>query len=389
MKKILLVVLAVSLSFSGYSQKGKVTAALNFIETGELDKAKSALDEAMVNEKSKNLPNTFFAKGQLCQAVFDSNDSKYASYYADPLEEAYNAYEKALSLDTKSAIKKKMITGMVYNNLLYSLGNKGIQQFQQSDFANAVKTFETQIKVMESDCYVGGIDTGVYYNAGLAALNAKDYTNGQKFFQKCIDLGYLGVTPHFQLAECYTGLGQADKAEQYLLSLPGKYPNDPSITLSLIDAFIKSGKYDQASKYLEQAIADDPSNYNLYYVAGVTYLNNSNFDKAIDYLTKANQLNGNVFDTNYGLGAAYINYGADLSLKANDIIDIAEYNAAVTKANEEFKKAIPYMEAARKLQPDNIDVLNSLKELYFRLRQEDPSLTAKYNEVNGILESLR
>ena len=113
MKKILLVVLAVSLSFCGYSQKGKVTAALNSITSGELDKAKSALDEALVNEKSKNLPNTYYALGELCKAVYLSEDDKYASLYANPLTEALAAYKKALSLDTKNAIQKKMVSGRV------------------------------------------------------------------------------------------------------------------------------------------------------------------------------------------------------------------------------------------------------------------------------------
>ena len=388
MKKILLVVLAVSLSFSGYSQKGKVTAALNSMAAGELDKAKSALDEAMVNEKSKNLPNTYFALGQLCQAVYESSDDKYSSLFSDPLAEAVAAYEKAISLDAKKAIQKKMVSGRVYNNLLYQLGDKAIEQFQNGNYTGAMKTFDSQINVMESDCYVGAIDSSVYYNAGIAAMNAKDYAAGQNYFQKCVDLGYLGVTPHIQIADCYSALGQADKAEQYLLSLPSKYPNDPTIKLSLIDAFNKLGKYEQAYKFLDQAIAEDPSNYNLYYVAGVTYLHDNNFEKAISNLTKAYQLNSSTFDTNYGLGAAYVNYGADLAQKANDIIDIAQYNAAIDEANEVFKKALPYMEAALNYQPDNVDVMNTLKELYFRLRQIDPSLTTKYNEINAKINAL-
>ncbi|MBP5709279.1 MAG: tetratricopeptide repeat protein, partial [Bacteroidales bacterium] len=167
-----------------------------------------------------------------------------------------------------------------------------------------------------------------------------------------------------------------------------KYPNDPTIKLSLIDAFNKLGKYEQAYKFLDQAIAEDPSNYNLYYVAGVTYLHDNNFEKAISNLTKAYQLNSSTFDTNYGLGAAYVNYGADLAQKANDIIDIAQYNAAIDEANEVFKKALPYMEAALNYQPDNVDVMNTLKELYFRLRQIDPSLTTKYNEINAKINAL-
>ena len=58
----------------------------------------------------KNWSNTYFAKGKLCQAVFQSDNPKFKDYYADPLAEAYAAYEKSMELDPKGSIKKKIIT---------------------------------------------------------------------------------------------------------------------------------------------------------------------------------------------------------------------------------------------------------------------------------------
>ena len=45
--------------------------------------------------------NTYFAKGKLCQAIFKSDNPKFKAFYADPLAEAYAAYEKAMELDPK------------------------------------------------------------------------------------------------------------------------------------------------------------------------------------------------------------------------------------------------------------------------------------------------
>ena len=69
--------------------------------------------------------NTYFAKGKLCQATFDSKDPKIKAFYPDPLTEAYTAYLKAMELDPKGNIKKKIITGSIFNNLAVSLYNQG------------------------------------------------------------------------------------------------------------------------------------------------------------------------------------------------------------------------------------------------------------------------
>ena len=112
MKKFFLLIAAVSISFGAMAQKGKVTSALSYIDQGILDKAKEAIDQALINESTMNWPNTYFAKGKLCQAVFESADTKFKSFYPDPLGEAYASYEKAIELDTKGSFKKKIITGI-------------------------------------------------------------------------------------------------------------------------------------------------------------------------------------------------------------------------------------------------------------------------------------
>ena len=108
MKKFFLLIAAVSISFGAMAQKGKVTSALSYIDQGILDKAKEAMDQALANEATANWFNTYFAKGRLCQATFESKDPKIKAYYADPLGEAYAAYEKAMELDPKGTIKKKI-----------------------------------------------------------------------------------------------------------------------------------------------------------------------------------------------------------------------------------------------------------------------------------------
>jgi tetratricopeptide (TPR) repeat protein len=383
MKKFLLLIAAVSISFGAMAQKGKVTSALSYIDQGILDKAKDNIDQALTNEATANWFNTYFAKGRLAQASFDSKDPKVKAFYPDPLAEAYESYLKAMELDPKGGIKKKIITGSIFNSLAISLYNQGSAKFEAKDYAGALQSFQTQIKITESEIYVGAVDTGMYYNAGLAAVNSAKYADAVKYFQKCVDMKYLGITPYFQMSEAYVSLGDTAKAETTLQGLSSKFPNDKNVTLQLIDLYIKSGKNVEAQKYIKVAKEADPNNYSLYFAAGIIFLNENKYDEAIPELAKSIELKGDVYDTQYGLGAAYINKAADMFKKANEIMDVKKYSDAVDEANAVYAKALPYMEKAIELKPDDIYTMRSLQELYYRLKQTD-----KYNAVKLKLDAI-
>ncbi|HBE41742.1 MAG TPA: hypothetical protein DDW27_11165 [Bacteroidales bacterium] len=388
MKKFYSLLLVVCITLGALAQKGKVTSALSFIDQGALDKAKEALDQASVHEKSKDWFNTYFAKGKLCQAVYQADNPKFNSFCNDPLDEAYAAYEKAISLDPKGGTKKKIITNMIYNSLALDLYAQGSKKFEARDYQGALKSFATQIEITESDKYAGAIDTGMYYNAGLAAINASKFQDAIKYFQTCADMQYLGITPHIQIYESYMGLGDTTKAEAYLLDLPNKFPGDNAAILQLIDFYLKADNPDQAQKYIKIAKDADPDNYSLFFAAGIMYLNQNKFDESIEELTKSIELKDDLYDTQYGLGAAYINKAADMFTKANDIMDVNEYSKAVEEANAVYGKALPYMEKALELKPDDVYTLRSLQELYYRLRQKNPSLNTKYEETRAKLNTL-
>jgi tetratricopeptide (TPR) repeat protein len=389
MKKFLLLIAAVSISFGVMAQKGKVTGAQSYIDQGNLDKAKEAIDEALTNEKTMNWFNTYFVKGDLCQATFKSDNPKFKAFYEDPLAEAYASYEKALELDPKGTAKKKLITGMVFNTLAINLYSQGSTRFEAKDYPGALKSFETQIKITEGENYVGAIDTGMYYNAGLAAVNSGKYTEAVKYFEKCAELKYQGITPYFQMSEAYLSMGDTVKAESVLTGLNSKFPNDKNVTLQLIDLYIKSGKNEEAQKYIKIAKEADPNNYSLYFAAGIIFLNETKYDEAITELTKSIEIKGDLFDTQYGLGAAYINKAFEMSKKANDIMDPKKYADAVEELNIVYAKALPYMEKANEIKPNDIYAMGSLQELYYRLKAKDPAYGPKYDAIKAKVDAAK
>lgn len=381
MKKFFLLIAVVSISLGAMAQKGKVTSAQSLIDQGELGKAKEAIDQALANESTMNWFNTYFVKGKLGLAVFESDKPDVKGFYADPLDEAYTAFEKAMELDTKGSTKKKIITNMIYNSLAVDLYAQGSTFFAEKNYERALKSFETQIKITESDKFVGPVDTGMYYNAGLAAVNSGKAADAIKFFDKCVEMKYLGVTPYLQLTECYQIMGDTAKAESLLTSLSSKFPDDKNVILNIIDFYIKAGKNPEAQKYIKDAKVSDPDNSALYFASGIIYLNENKYDEAIVELTRSTELKGDVYDTQYGLGASYINKAYDMNLKANEIMDVKKYNEAVEQINIVYAKALPYMEKALELKPNDVYSMRSLKELYYKLKQTD-----KYNAIKAKLD---
>ena len=386
MKKLLVLLIAIFVTYGASAQMGKVTSALSYIDQGLLDKAKEALDQALVNEKSKDNPKTFMALGKLQQESFRSENPKFKAFYKNPLEEAYANYEKAMQLDTKGTIKKQLSINSTYLQLGNDFINQGVQCFESEDFEGALKSFENNIKVGSSDIYVGVIDSGIYFNAGLAAYNGKMYAKAIPYFQKCIDMKYEASMPYFLMYNSYMSIDDIDDAEATLKKAFEQYPDNQDVILQLVDFYMNNNKLDQAFSYLNMAKEKDPSNFSLFWAEGVLYMKQEKYDEAISALTKSVELKGDQFDTQFNLGVSYYNKAVEMFQKANDIMDVEKYNAAVAEANVVFAKAIPYFEKASSIKPDDIDSLRNLKELYFRLRTVNPDYQTKYDSVMKKLE---
>lgn len=386
MKKYVLLMLAIGISIGAFAQKGKVTVALNYIDQKALDKAKETLDPTLTDPKSKDWTKTYYAKGKLCQLSYESDNPKFKLLYTNPLEQAYEAYEKAMALDPKGGTKKVLSLANTYSKLANDFINQGIQQYETKNYEAALKSFEYNIKIAASEIYLGPVDTGVYFNAALAAFNGKIYDKAIPYFQKCIDLKYSGTMPFFLLVQSYIALNDMTNAEATLKKVFELYPDNKDVLLQLVDFYVRNNKLQEALSYINLAKSKDPNNHALYWAEGVLYMKQEKYEEAVSDLMKSIELKPDLYDTQFNLGVCYYNKAVGMFLKANEIMDVAKYNAAVTEANAVFAKAIPYFEKALQLKPDDIDAMKNLKELFFRLRTVNPEYESKFNEITKKLE---
>ena len=145
---------------------------------------------------------------------------------------------------------------------------------------------------------------------------------------------------------------------------------------------MKIGKNEEALKYLDMAIEQDPNNVTYYFAKGALYEKFGEEENAVAAYEKASEIDPTFFNAYYNLGALYYNKGVKQIEVANAVPanENEKYEAELKKADVWFEKALPYMEKCREINPEDEMTLESLKNLYYRMKNMD-----KYNEILEIL----
>jgi tetratricopeptide (TPR) repeat protein len=366
MKKITFLLLAVIISVAATAQKGKITAAETFIREGAFDKAKEAIETAITNPKSMGLAKTYYVKGKLCQAAFDSGDPKYTSLYPDILMEAYNNFEKAMQLDPK--LKNTIIRDNAYALLGNSFLNDAINKFNEKEYKGAMESFERNVKVSASDLYVGMVDTLVIFNAGLAAYNGEMYPEAIAHFRTCTESGTEDTKPYIFMSDSYLKMKDTANAEAVLMEGYKAFPDTLDIILQATQFYLDANNSDKAFEFVHRAMEMDPENYILYLVEGSLYMKLEDYPKAIESLKVSLTKNPAQFESNYNIGLCYVSIANEMLNEANMIADNKEYEIAKNKAFDEMKMAIPFFLESEKANPTSVATLEFLREIYLKLK---------------------
>lgn len=367
----------------GFAQKGKVTSALSYRDAGKLDKAwetiKETLDPANPKaEKTLNWTGAWQARGEIIEAIILSKDENYKKLVENPVDEAFKSYMKAIELDEKGGNPGLKIKLLTFGNTLI---NQGIEAYQANDYAKATDYFEKKLAIDKTSMFKtdSAIDTAIMYNTGLAAMNSKQYDKAIMYFTDCAKYGYNGGSSYAQIITAYQQLGDTVKSVEIMKQAFEKYPDDQSINVQLINYYIMSGQPNEAISYLDKAIEKEKDNSSFYLAKGVALDKLGRQEEAIDVYKKAIAIKPENADAYYNLGVIYFNRGVKQFEVAQKVPtnDIARYDEEIKKSNEEFLKAVPFLEKAVQYNPKDTYIFDQLKNLYYRLKMMD-----KFEELN-------
>lgn len=368
-----LTIILVGLLFAGsvsMAQKGKVTSALTYLDNGEIEKAWQTIQVAEKNPKTANYYKTYYAKGRILQKIGESKDPKIKNLVDEPLKKAWDNYQKAIQLDEKKKIQK---TIEIYLPMLSAdFINAAVEEFKKQEFKSAMEYFEYSLKVGEDPVFNGAIDTSIIYNAGLSAYNGKIWNKAIEYLTKAKDLGYGGGAAYVLLKNAYMEKGDTLAGLKVLQEGFEKNPTDKSIIFELINYYLLVENNSQAAiDYINKAMEQDPDNASLYFAKGLALDKLGKHDEAIAAYKQSIEKDPNYLNAYYNLGAMIFNDGVTMFNKCNEIMDNEKFKTCVAQADEKFKESLPYLEKAHELDPKEINTLETLKVLYYRLHMYD------------------
>jgi tetratricopeptide (TPR) repeat protein len=439
MKKFVTLLSFLIVATAIFAQKGKVTSALSLKESGDLQKAYKAIQEAIdpANEKSESSiiwPRTWEVRGQILQDVFKKDVilvdelpltfSAYTTAYAslskvdaagkenknygslsivkdimtketdlfnskEPLFSAFNSYLVAIALDEGSKFSKSIIIDLTF--LQTDLSNYAITSYEKQRFDVSLKCFElymaiSKLPIMKQTAGEEVLDTAIVYNAALAAFKAKNWEKSVEYFNITAKNDYNGPASYNFEYQAYQALGDTLKSLNALKEGHTIYPDDESLLVELINFYISKGRSDEAIKYIDLAIAAKPDNSTLYTAKGAMYEKLGNIEGAIELYKKAVERDSTQFTPYYNLSVIYYNRGVEVVNTANQLPpnQSDKYDAEMEKAKEHFRISLPYIEKAYSIDSSEMAILESLKTVYYRLQMND-----KYLEVSKKIQSMK
>src|SRR5210317_1370656 len=128
---------------SSFAQPNKLVNAQNFLQSGELDKAKTEIDLAALHERTEANEKTWRYRGDIYFALYTSQNEQYKSLEKEPLKITSKSYQQALEIDPDGRYQKEIHEKMmIIGN--YGL-NEGVADYNKGDYKRALANFVISI----------------------------------------------------------------------------------------------------------------------------------------------------------------------------------------------------------------------------------------------------
>ncbi len=344
------------------AQNSAVTNAILNQRSGLLDKARTDIDNAIVNEKTSGKAKTWFTRGQVYEGMLESPIYVKLLQPGEGVQKAFESYKKTIELDTKDGEFGKQAVPRL-DNLYGRAFNDAVNSYNGKDYDKAIASYNLASRIKPQDT------TAVLYSA--YAYEAKQDLNGAKAaYNNLLGMNYKSATVYSRLLQIARSQNDNAEAAKILQQALAVYPNNKGFMLEDLNASLSSGKGEDAIAKINKNILADPSNSNLYAVRGSLYDQQKKTELAVADYRKAIELDPKNFDAQFNLGVYNYNKAADSYTKASKM-DLKTYQVSGRKFEAEGKKsfevAVPFFEKALEIQPTDRNTLTSLKKIYFRL----------------------
>jgi tetratricopeptide (TPR) repeat protein len=391
MKKIFLMTFVAAITFLSYGQKNEVNSAYNAYQNGYLDRAKTAIDKAVLNEFTKTEARTWMYYGNIYIRLADANnnekssDKEFKGLCSNCTEMAYEAYRKAFELDPNITVTNMGIStpqqGLGFcAHYLYEDAFKKYQEKQYEDAfllaekaskADASKTYITVFYAMMAEMTKRPDIAKTNYNS-LISRDVKDMKAAEKDPERLKKLRKSrDIAPYLHLVNIYKAENDTTNMLRVLEAGAPIFFSEDSIYANFATAYSIglswTGKSEKASEVMDKALSMYPNNYVLLINYGSELSNAEKYNEAEKYFKRAVELQPNEVITVYNLGSCYYNNYAQRINALNDVDDDDLYKKGKEEADKLLESAQPYLEKAHQLDSKDRNTLIMLKQIYANL----------------------
>ncbi len=411
MKKSIFLAALVLISAGCFAQKTNVSKARSLAdaETPDYAGARAAIAEALQNDETKDLANTWYVAGFIGYKEFSNGNLKQQlgqqfdrKAWGDAVYESLNYWIKAYDMAKIPTIDKKgrekfdtrtpksIVPKVVeyFNSIPLIIA--GFDAYQAGDPSKAYDMFIAHCNIPELDMMKENpsemakivCDSNYYiylYQSGQLAEAAERYDEALAAFERM-------NTEHAKQTALYDDIVNANvgiyritiqnkqdtaKALAFLEECVNAYPKEQVFIQSLIDIYARTGQSEKALKYLDLAIQREPGVALYHLIKGdiyVVFL--KQYDNAFASYDQAIAIEPNNAAGYFNYGVAYCEY-ADKIYNDAAYLSAKEFEVEKAKSQELNQKALPLLEKAYELEPDNYDYKRSLRSLYYRLGMDD------------------
>ena len=409
MKKSIFLAALVLISAGCFAQKANVSKArgLADAETPDYAGARAAIAEALQNDETKDLANTWYIAGFIGYKEFETNNLKRQmgqniniDQWGAAVYESVNYWNKAYELALVPTYDKKG-KAKYDTRTPKSILPKMTEYFQfQPMIAAGFNAYEANAPSLAYDMFVAHCnipdskimqdnpeelakllrDSSYYtclYYAGRFAYEAQRYEEAiatlSRMNSEHANANALRkeiIYANEYIYQIYIEQKDTVNAVEFIKGCIDLFPEEPWFMQNLINLYINSGQEEKAIEYLDIAIAREPNVGQYYNSKGSILARIGRFEDSFKAFEQAIAIEPNNALFLETLGFAYV----DLGNKLNDdaaYLDAKAYAKAKVEIDAAFQKALPYFEKAYELEPDNYDFKRSLRSLYYRLGMDD------------------
>ena len=365
-----------------FSQKQDLVSAIMDYKDRKLETAKSAIDNATVklNDgktlKPKRLSDYYYYKGEIYLAIFES------TYFSDDIENdftlldaASNAFLNDLASsgsNSKDSRKKIERCASLYQDA-------GYKDYEMEQYISSEENFAKAISINMSS-YINIVDTLNMFYAAEIAFRAEDYEKAISWSTKLVEINSYDVRYHLRLISSYEDSGDLDGQLVAIKNARSALPQSKDIILEEVNYYISIGNNELLLNSLDEAVSSDPENSILHFVLGSTYSGLGDFDKAKLSYETALSLDPNYVDACNNLAAIYLDE-ANIYIEKKNKLPInasqKKYNSLTNEIKNLRLKAVPYLERVLLLEPTDLVIIETLKQIYYQLEMDQKSISMK------------